>query len=149
MSAIGPAAGDAGELPCIRCGDCNRACPEGLPVLALLDAVRADRDDLATAAGIEACTTCAACDAACPSAIPLARRFAEQQSLRRDRSNLLARAVEARRRFDARNLRLRREASDQAEREAARLRDASSADAVAAAIARANARRAGKPAGGA
>ena len=148
MSANGLAAGDTSELPCIRCGDCNRACPEGLPVLALLDALRANRDDLAIAAGIAACTRCAACDADCPSAIPLARRFAERQTLHRDRAVLLARASGARARFDARNLRLRREASAQAEREAARVRDASSGNAVAAAIARANARRAAKPAGG-
>lgn len=149
MSATGLAAGDTSELPCVRCGDCNRACPEGLPVLALLDALRADRDDLAIAAGIDACTRCAACDAACPSAIPLALRFAQRQALRRDRATLLARAGGARARFDARNLRLQREASAQAERDAARVHDASSGDAVAAAIARANARRAAKPAGGA
>ncbi len=147
MSALAGRAG-TGELPCIRCGDCNAACPEGLPVLALLDALRAERDDLASAAGIDACTACAACDAACPSAIPLARRFAERQSTRRARAALLVRAGQARLRIDARTLRLRREAGEQADREAARVRDASSGDAVAAAIARGKARRAEKPAGG-
>ena len=148
MSASGLAAGDAGELPCIRCGDCNTICPEGLPVLALLDAVRAERDDLMTRAGIDACTRCAACDAACPSAIPLSRAFAQRQAVRGQRSVLLLRAAQARQRVDARNLRLQREAIELATREAARVRDASSGDAVAAAIARANARRAGKPAAG-
>jgi electron transport complex protein RnfC len=136
---------DAGELPCIRCLACDAACPEGLPVLALWDALRSGRDDLAAAAGIDRCRLCAACDAACPSRIPLARRLHEAQSARGARSVLLHRAADARLRFEARAARLQRGAVERAEREAMLVRDASSEDAVAAAIARVAARRARKP----
>lgn len=148
MSALRFVAG-AGELPCIRCLACDRACPEQLPVLALWDALRATRDDLAADAGLAHCTACGDCDTACPSHIPLARRLAAAQEAGRARAALLQRAADARQRFDARELRLLRDARLQAERDAALRREASSDDAVAAAIARVAARRARKPEDGA
>ncbi|CAN5279538.1 hypothetical protein BH11PSE14_BH11PSE14_11780 [soil metagenome] len=136
------------ELPCIRCGDCARACPESIPALALWDALRAGRDDLAASARLADCSGCGECDAICPSTIPLAVRFVAAQARQLERSALLARAAPARERFEQRNLRLQRESREQARRDAALSREASSHDAVAAAIARAAARRAKPPQGG-
>lgn len=133
------------ELPCIRCGDCARVCPEVVPALALWDALRASRDDLATSARLADCSGCGDCDAICPSAIPLATYFVAAQSRLAERSALLLRAAPARERFERRNLRLQREARTQARRDAELSRAASSPDAVAAAIARAAARRSNPP----
>ncbi len=135
------------ELPCVRCGDCARACPEAVPALALWDALRAGRDDLAASARLSDCSGCGDCDAVCPSAIPLAARFIAAQVIELERSALLARAAPARERFEQRNLRLQRETREQAQRDAALSREASTHDAVAAAIARAAARRAKPPQG--
>lgn len=140
---------EAGELPCIRCTDCDQACPERLPVLALWDALRTGRDDLAAAAGLDRCSRCGACDAACPSHIPLSPRLAGAQEAGRARARLLVQAVEARRRYEARESRLLRDAREHAERDATLVGAASSEDAVAAAIARASARRTRKPGDGA
>jgi electron transport complex protein RnfC len=137
-----PPAAATVELPCIRCGDCDRACPVALPVLALWDALRAD--DIAGAAilGLEACRACGDCDRACPSDIPLAARLGAAQARASARRLLLSRAAEARTRHHLRGARLERDAREQAERDAAVAARATSNDAVAAAIARAQARRA-------
>jgi electron transport complex protein RnfC len=130
------------ERPCIRCGACDRACPVALPVLALWDALRADDVAGAAALGVDACRGCGDCDRACPSDIPLSARLGEAQARVAARRLLLSRAAEARTRYQLRGLRLERDAREQAERDAALATRAVSTDAVAAAIARAQARRA-------
>jgi electron transport complex protein RnfC len=137
-----PPATAIAERPCIRCGDCDRACPVALPVLALWDALRADDIAAVAALRVDACRSCGDCDRACPSDIPLAARLGEAQARVAARRLLLSRAAEARTRYQLRGLRLERDAREQAERDAALATRAVSTDAVAAAIARAQARRA-------
>jgi electron transport complex protein RnfC len=141
-----------GESPCIRSGDCDRACPEGLPVLLLWDALRDGRDgdsaEVTVNAALDACRGCAACDAACTSRIPLSSRLLAARDRLRSRALLLAGAAAARQRHEARASRLQRDATERAGREAALREQASSGDAVAAAIARAAARRARAPGDG-
>lgn len=128
-------------LPCIRCGDCARACPAQLQPQQLLWHWQAKNLDRAENDGLFDCIECGACDLACPSRIPLTQRFREAKQaigLQRARSE---RADASRRRFEARNARLARDAAERAQRDAERSKRSASADAVAAAIERAKAKR--------
>ena len=136
-------AADAAELPtppparpCIRCGDCQPACPAGLAPQQLWWHAQAGEDHKAEANGLFDCIECGACDYVCPSHLPLANGFGEaKQRLRTARAES-ARADQARHRFEARQAREQREAAErearrQARRQAAarhgQQRDASSA----------------------
>ncbi len=58
-------------FPCVRCGRCARACPQGiLPWLALRELESGAPDPLRLF-HVESCVGCAACDAVCPSGIGL------------------------------------------------------------------------------
>ena len=105
-------------LPCIRCGWCVPACPESLVPVQLHDAFEADEEDPAALRCIE----CGACTAACPSAIDLVNEFRALKNRRHRREALRQRADEARARSDARTARLERQARQEQERRAARLR---------------------------
>lgn len=130
------------ELPCIRCADCLPACPVGLDPQQLHVRLLAGQDEMAARLGLEDCTACAACDAACPSHIALAARFRVGRDALVARARLLAMATTARERFEQRGQRLARESEDRRQRESELARQASSGDAVAAALQRAKARRA-------
>jgi electron transport complex protein RnfC len=129
------------ELPCIRCGDCVEACPAGLQPQLLLRELLALRPAAALARGLADCRECGLCDAACPSRIRLRSRFASAKAAAVERESLLRLAAEARARYEARGARLQRDADERALREATVARDGASTDAVAAAIARAQAKR--------
>lgn len=62
--------------PCIRCGQCSRACPEGLTPYLLFKLIAAGRIGEARARGLDACTLCGACAYSCWSRIPLVEGFA-------------------------------------------------------------------------
>jgi electron transport complex protein RnfC len=100
-----------------------------------------DAPAAALARGLLDCSECGACDLACPSRIELRARFAQAKQQARARERVLADAAAARARFEARGLRLQREAAERSVREAALQQDLGSSDAVAAAIARAQAKR--------
>ncbi|AKU11110.1 electron transport complex protein RnfC [Azoarcus sp. CIB] len=65
--------GDGG--PCIRCGDCMRACPVGLLPLEIAARVRAGEVDAAARFGLADCIACGCCAYVCPSRIPLVQYF--------------------------------------------------------------------------
>src|SRR5688572_31301095 len=129
------------ELPCIRCGACSDACPAGLRPQQLLRDLIAARPGAAREHGLMDCSECGRCDIVCPSRIELSSRFvaAKQAALARER--VLEIAAAARARFEARGLRLQRDVEERARREASLRQDATSGDAIAAAIARAQAKR--------
>jgi electron transport complex protein RnfC len=129
------------EMPCIRCGDCADACPAGLQPQLLLRDLLAARTGAALARGLLDCSECGDCDAACPSRIALRPRFAEARRAAIARAQLLEAAAAARARYEARALRLQRDIDERALRDASLAQDAASPDAVAAAIARAQAKR--------
>lgn len=131
----------ARELPCIRCGDCASVCPARLLPQQLLAQVRGEQLDAAQAQGLDACIECGACDLACPSAIPLSAHFRFGKRRLRQLANERTAAADARQRHLARQQRLLREAQEHSERLAARKAEVASADAVAAALARARAKR--------
>lgn len=129
------------ELPCIRCGDCLPACPVGLDPQQLHVRLRAGQDEAAASLGLEDCTACAACDAACPSHIALAKQFSIGRESFAARALLMQQAKAARARFEQRGQRLARGIEDRKQRDLELARQASSGDAVAAALGRAKARR--------
>ena len=129
------------ELPCIRCGNCLPACPVGLDPQQLHVRLRAGQDDIAARLRLSDCTSCAACDAACPSHISLAEQFRIARQSLDARALLLQHAAAARERFEQRAQRLERNMDERRQREIELTRQADSSDAVAAALARAKARR--------
>ena len=132
----------APEMPCIRCGDCADACPSRLLPQLLLRQVRAGQFDAARDQGLPDCIECGCCDLACPSRIPLTAHFRHGRAELRRQAESAQAAEAARQRHLARGERLQREADEREQRHAARAA-ATGADAVAAAIARAKARRDG------
>ena len=133
------------EMPCIRCGDCADACPSRLLPQLLLRQVRAGQFEAARDQGLPDCIECGCCDLACPSHIPLTAHFRHGRAELRRQAEAAQAAGAARQRHLARNERLQRDADEREQRHAARAA-ATGADAVAAAIARAKARR-GAPGG--
>jgi electron transport complex protein RnfC len=142
MLSVTRTSGD--EQACIRCGDCATACPVQLHPQRLLLQLRdghlleAERDGALT------CIECGRCDIVCPSRIPLLQRYRDAKQMIGAATARRAEALAARERYRARQLRLGREEEQRVER-AERSANLSSADAVAAAIARAQARRAAPP----
>jgi electron transport complex protein RnfC len=129
------------EMPCIRCGDCAAVCPEQLQPQQLLCDIRADRLQDAAAHALFDCSECGRCDLACPSHISLVRRFVEAKYSINQNIVKAEQASAARDRYETRNARLLRESAERAAREAAMAQQATSTDAVAAAIERARARK--------
>jgi electron transport complex protein RnfC len=94
---------DAG--PCIRCGNCTKACPMGLLPLEMAARIRVG--DLAGAEdyALSDCISCGCCAFVCPSHIPLVQYFShakgeltanERMKLRTDATKRLAEAKAAR-----------------------------------------------------
>lgn len=131
------------QRPCIRCGACAEACPARLlPQQLLWDVLAADMER-GRADGLPDCIECGCCDLVCPSRIPLAQHFRHARGLLRQRDAEAAEAEAARLRHEARQKRLAEDAERRARQARARKDALSSPDAVAAAIARARARKAG------
>lgn len=128
-------------MPCIRCGQCVDVCPVALSPLQLLRDIQAERLSLARAHGLLDCTECGRCDPVCPSRIPLLELFRTGKHALLIEERATASADAARARYLARQQRLVCEQGERRERDAAQTMNATSADAVAAAIERANARR--------
>ena len=133
------------EMPCIRCGDCERVCPARLMPQQLHWELKNGLWADAESSRVDACIECGCCDFVCPSQIPLTSWFrfgkdeVRRQSLERQAADL------ARMRFEAREERLERQKKEKRERIAKRkqaLRDrAGKQEKVAAAIERAESRK--------
>jgi len=117
-------------------------CPVGLRPQRLLLQLRDGLIAEAEREGALDCTECGRCEAACPSRIPLVARYREAKASIADATARREAAMAARERYRARQERLSRGEEERVERQAERTVKATGADAVAAAIARAQARRA-------
>ncbi|WP_421134725.1 electron transport complex subunit RsxC [Alteromonas sp. A079] len=148
------------ERACIRCSACADACPASLLPQQLFWHAKANEYDKAEDYNLFDCIECGACAYVCPSEIPLVHYYRQAKSeirLQRDEKN---KADKAKQRFEARNARLEQEKRDREEKhrkaKEARLAAANSGksasaaasadngtkDKVAAALARAKAKKA-------
>ena len=108
------------EMPCIRCGECARACPADLQPFEMYWHSRAKNFGKVQEYHLFDCIECGCCSYVCPSHIPLVDyyRFAKTEIWDRERKK--ESADEARIRFEARNERAEREKREKAEKLAAR-----------------------------
>lgn len=108
------------EMPCIRCGECARACPTDLQPFEMYWFARAKNFGKVQEYHLFDCIECGCCSFVCPSHIPLVDyyRFAKTEIWDRERKKDAA--DEARVRFEARNERIERERREKAEKLAAR-----------------------------
>ena len=97
----------AQALPCIRCGDCAQVCPASL-LPQQLHFFAEDHEQL-IAHNLFDCIECGACAYVCPSSIPLVQYYRASKAEIRELEQRQLKAEQARRRFEQRQDRLRRE----------------------------------------
>ncbi|MCW8093076.1 electron transport complex subunit RsxC [Alteromonas sp. ASW11-130] len=159
---LAPAKGEASlnehERACIRCGACADVCPASLLPQQIFWHAKAKELDKAQAYDLFDCIECGACAYVCPSEIPLVHYYRQAKAEIRLEKEEKSRAEKAKERFEARNARLIREKQEREERhqKAKAAREAAIAnkskaatvdsndakDKVAAALARAKAKKA-------
>ena len=132
------------EQSCIRCSACADACPAKLLPQQLYWYSQGGDHDKARAHHIDDCIECGACAYVCPSNIPLVQYYRQEKAELRAIDLEAKRTLEAKARFEARQARLEREKqAREARHEEAKQRVARSDNSeLAAAKARAAARRA-------
>lgn len=104
------------ENPCIRCGECAKACPAELLPQQLYWYARARDFDKAQEYDLKDCIECGCCSYVCPSHIPLVQyyRFAKTEIRAREREQI--KADRARQRHENRLARQEREKAEREER---------------------------------
>ena len=60
---------------CVRCGRCVGACPMGLTPVEMVNELKRDQFDNASAMGLGDCLLCGSCAYVCPAAIPMTEYF--------------------------------------------------------------------------
>ncbi|RDV25181.1 electron transport complex subunit RsxC [Alteromonas aestuariivivens] len=142
------------ERACIRCSACADACPVTLLPQQLFWHAKAREYDKTEEYNLFDCIECGACAFVCPSEIPLVHYYRKAKAEIRLQRDEKIRAEKAKERFEARKARLEREKREREEkhRKAKEARLAASqqagsdtSDKVAAALARAKAKRAALP----
>ena len=128
QEAVIPEAG-----PCIRCGNCTRACPMGLLPLEMAARIRVGELDGAVDFMLSDCISCGCCAYVCPSHIPLVQYFSHAKGELAGRERAKLRSDAAKRLIDARVVRLEREAREKAAAAARRKAERAAAKAKAAA----------------
>ncbi|MFC3667540.1 electron transport complex subunit RsxC [Uliginosibacterium paludis] len=108
------------EMPCIRCGECARACPTDLQPFEMYWHSRSKNFGKVQEYSLFDCIECGCCSFVCPSHIPLVDYFRFSKTEIWDRERKKDAADEARVRFEARNDRIEREKREKAEKLAAR-----------------------------
>lgn len=108
------------EMPCIRCGECAKACPADLQPFELYWFSRAKIFGKAQEYHLFDCIECGCCSYVCPSHIPLVDyyRFAKSEIWANESEK--AAADQAREHYEFRQLREAREAQEKAARLAAK-----------------------------
>lgn len=106
----------APEMPCIRCGECARACPHELQPFEMYWFARAKNFGKTQEYNIFDCIECGCCSFVCPSRIPLVQyfRFAKSEIWSREREKKAAET--AKERFEFKQFREEREKAEKAEK---------------------------------
>ena len=107
--------------PCIRCGWCARACPEGLLPQEMFRHINARRWSEMKGLRLADCVECGACDMACPSRLPLLATFRHGKSERRELERRARNAALARDRYTARAARVEQQSAEQRKEREARM----------------------------
>lgn len=104
------------EMPCIRCGECARACPHELQPMDMYWWSRAKNFGKAQEAKLFDCIECGCCAYVCPARIPLVQyfRFAKSEIWARERDKKMAES--AKDRFEFKQFREEREKAEKAEK---------------------------------
>ncbi|MCX8145543.1 MAG: electron transport complex subunit RsxC [Azovibrio sp.] len=104
------------EMPCIRCGECARACPHELQPMDMYWWSRAKNFGKAQEAHLFDCIECGCCAYVCPAHIPLVQyfRFAKSEIWAREKERKLAEG--AKERFEFKQFREEREKAEKAEK---------------------------------
>jgi electron transport complex protein RnfB len=141
---------------CIRCGLCNDVCPVKLLPQQLYWQIRSDQTAATQALRLPDCIECGACDWACPSHIALTDHFRAGKQQLRELAARRTLATQWQPRFEAHQVRMAHEQEEQEQRRRQRAALADSAqsapgtvtaqDAVAAALARVQAKKAAQAA---
>ncbi len=147
-----PVTASATTRACIRCGLCDEVCPVKLLPQQLYWQVRANQPEAMQTLRLPDCIECGACDWACPSHIPLADHFRNGKQQLRELTMRRTLAAQWQPRFEAHQARMAHEQAEQEQRrrQRAALVDTAQAaagtltaqDAVAAALARVQAKKA-------
>lgn len=116
-----PPAPTPATAECIRCGQCDSACPEGLPVERLWWVSRGQDLEAAVAAGLDDCIECGLCNPPCPAGIDLTGTFVNARARLANLERADAAAKTARTHVAERQARLARAAAAKTDRRAARL----------------------------
>jgi electron transport complex protein RnfC len=108
------------EMPCIRCGECAKACPADLAPFEMYWFSKAKIFGKAQEYNLFDCIECGCCAFVCPSRIPLVDyyRFAKSEIWARENEKAAAEA--ARERYEFRQLREEREKAEKAAKLAAK-----------------------------
>jgi len=113
------------EGPCIRCGNCVRACPCGLLPLEMAAHARVGNLERVVGLGLLDCISCGSCAYVCPAGIPLVQYFNYAKGELAARQRAKHKQMETRRLAEQRTARL--EALQRAKREALAQRKAAAA----------------------
>jgi len=140
--AIEPVAVRTPAQPCIRCSQCSDVCPVNLIPQQLHWHATSDDIDGALHFGLNSCIECGCCDVVCPSSIELTSSFRYARAAWREREHQKTEAINARERYEQRAVRLQRmELQAKQSREKKKAQLATIGDPIAAALARARARK--------
>lgn len=104
------------EMPCIRCGECSRACPQDLLPFEMYWHARAKDFGKTQTYNIFDCIECGCCSHVCPSHIPLVQyfRFAKSEIWAREAEKKASEG--AKERFEFKQQRADREKAEKAEK---------------------------------
>lgn len=100
--------------PCIRCGECDKACPVDLLPQQLLWFSQSDQWENLENQGLFDCIECGACAYVCPSEIPLVQYYRYGKSTVKQIHHKNAVADKAKQRFDFKEMRIKREKEERA-----------------------------------
>lgn len=100
---------------CIRCGQCNQACPVDLLPQQLYWYAKSKNTEKAMNYNLSSCIECRCCDVVCPSHIPLVDYFSFAKALHRQTAQTQEKVDIARERFEYREYRLERNKTERTE----------------------------------